>query len=115
MQRLVLTALLMVMVAALSPASGQTGKSAGEQEAQRFVDAFASGLEHNDAAAVDRLLAPECWCCDEARGSGSWSPHRPVKSVRRGCLASGRGGGAQPSVLLPLNAVSACAERVVMW
>ena len=90
MQRLVLTALLMVMVAALSPASGQTGKSAGEQEAQRFVDAFASGLEHNDAAAVDRLLAPECWCCDEARGSGSWSPHRPVKSVRRGCLASGR-------------------------
>jgi ketosteroid isomerase-like protein len=57
MKRLVLTALLMMTVVPF--AFGQTGKSAGGQEEGRLVDEFAAAMEHNDAAAVDRLMLPE--------------------------------------------------------
>jgi len=57
MKKPVLTALLMMTV--ISSAFGQTRESTDQQAGQRFVDAFAEALQHNDAAAVDLLLAPE--------------------------------------------------------
>lgn len=57
MKRLVLTALL--MVTALPFAFGQAGKGAGEQEEQKFIAAFSSAMEHNDLAALDRMMTPD--------------------------------------------------------